>query len=124
MINTATIWGNRARDFLNLYLYDGFAVVAISDKQMLKVKSRQLNDGQWHQISVSMPHDDSKLSELIVKIDGKQMDTSLSQGDTHLYFNQSMRFTVGGRGYSGKALKKLPLKNFSGLIDDILLWSL
>jgi len=124
LINTATIWGNKPKGFLNLYLDDGIATVAISDTKMLTVKSKHLNDGQWHSIKVSMPHDNSNLSQIITAVDGKKMDTSLSAGDAKINLKQSMRFTVGGRGYSGKAMKTISAENFVGLIDDVSLWTL
>ena len=124
LINTATIWGNTPKEFLNLYLNDGLPTVAISANKMLNVNAKKLNDGQWHTIKVSMPHDNSKLSELIIEVDGKVLETTLTNGDDRIRFNQSMRFTVGGKGYSGKAMKTIPVKNFTGLIDDVSLWSL
>ncbi|WNC69178.1 LamG domain-containing protein [Thalassotalea nanhaiensis] len=124
LINTATIWGNRARDFLNLYLDNGVATVAISDKKMLKADSNKLNDGKWHRIKVSMPHDNAKLSQLIIEIDGKIVSANQTGGDAPIKLNQSMRFTVGGKGYSSNALKTVPVKNFIGLIDDVSLWTL
>ena len=124
LINTASIWGNRPKDFLNLYLDDGLPVVAISDKQMLRVKSTKLNDDQWHRIKVSMPHDHCRLSEVIVEVDGEIIDTNQNGRDVSVRLKQSMRFTVGGIGYSAKAMKTIPVKNFSGLIDDVSLWAL
>jgi len=124
LINTATIWGNTPKDFLNLYLDDGIATVAISNKKMLKAQNQKLNDGQWHRIKVSMPHDNSKLSQLIIEIDGKTVDATPTNGDAQIKFNQSMRFTIGGKGYSSNAMKTLPVTNFIGLIDDVSLWTL
>jgi len=124
LINTATIWGNTPKDFLNLYLDNGIATVAISDKKMLQASSEKLNDGKWHTIKVSMPHDNAKLSELIVEIDSKVVDASLTSGDAQIKLNQSMRFTIGGKGYSSNALKTVPVTNFTGLIDDVSLWTL
>ncbi|NQY62802.1 MAG: metallophosphoesterase [Alteromonadaceae bacterium] len=124
LVNTATIWGNTPKDFLNLYLDNGIATVAISDKKMLKAESNKLNDGKWHRIKVSMPHDNAKLSELVVEVDGKVVDSKQTRGDAIIKLNQSMRFTIGGKGYSKNALKTLPVKNFIGLIDDVSLWTL
>ncbi|WP_019028904.1 LamG domain-containing protein [Colwellia piezophila] len=124
LINTATIWGNRPKDFLNLYLDDGIATVAISDREMLKAEYKKLNDGKWHTVKVSMPHDNSKLSQLIIEIDGKVVNANSTNGDAQIKLNQSMRFTVGGKGYSSNALKTVPVKNFIGLIDDVSLWTL
>ena len=124
LINTATIWGNTPKYFLNLYLDDGIATVAISDKKMLKARSTKLNDGQWHNIKVSMPHDNAKLSDLVIEIDDKVIDTNPTNGDAKIKLNQSMRFVVGGKGYSRNALKTVPVKNFIGLIDDVSLWTL
>lgn len=124
LINTATIWGNNPHKFLNLYLDDGVPVVAISDKQMLKVNTHQLSDGQWHSIKVSMAGDNSKLSQVIIEVDGKVVEASLTGRDALINFSQSMRFTVGGKGYSANAMKTLPVTNFIGLIDDVSLWTL
>jgi hypothetical protein len=124
LINTATIWGNTPKNFLNLYLNDGIATVAISNKKMLNAQTPKLNDGKWHRIKVSMPHDNSKLSQLIIEIDGNVVGTNLTTGDAQIKLNQSMRFTIGGKGYSSNALKKVPVGNFIGLIDDVSLWTL
>lgn len=124
LINTATIWGNSPKDFLNLYLDDGVATVAIADNKMLKAKSDKLNDGKWHRIKVSMPHDNSKLSQLIIEIDGKVVTANQTNGDAQIRLNQSMRFTIGGKGYSTNALKTVPVKNFIGFIDDVSFWTL
>ncbi len=124
LINTATIWGNTPKGFLNLYLNDGIATVAISNNKMMKAETHKLNDDKWHRIKVSMPHDNSKLSQLIIEIDGKVINSSLTNGDAKIKFNQSMRFTIGGKGYSSNAMKTLPVTNFIGLIDDVSLWTL
>ncbi|MEW6997785.1 LamG domain-containing protein [Colwelliaceae bacterium BS250] len=124
LINTATIWGNKPQGFLNLYLDNGVATVAVSNKQMIKAKSNKLNDGKWHKIKVSMAGDNSKLSQVIVEIDGEVVTANLSGKDTLIELNQAMRFTIGGKGYSSNALKGIPLKNFIGLIDDVSLWTL
>jgi len=124
LINTATIWGNTPKDFFNLYLDNGIPTVAISDKKMLKAQTTKLNDGQWHRVKVSMAGDNSKLSQLTIEIDGKVIKSTLTNGDAQIKFNQSMRFAIGGKGYSANALKKVPVTNFIGLIDDVSLWTL
>ncbi len=124
LINTAKIWGKSRKNFLNLYLNNGIATVAISDTKMLSAKTAKLNDGQWHHIKISMPHDHCKLSQLIVEVDDKVADASLTGRDGEVRVSQDMRFTVGGKGYSAKAMKMIPVSNYSGLIDDVSLWAL
>jgi hypothetical protein len=123
LISTATIWGNDVKGALNLYLDDGQPVVAISKTKTLKLNTTKLNDNQWHTIKVSMPHDNSKLSDVTVAIDGKKVSTLLTNGDTNIRLNQAMRVAIGGKGYGHNAMKNVPAINFTGLIDNVSLWT-
>jgi hypothetical protein len=59
---------------------------------MFTIKSKNLNDGQWHRIKVSMPRNNSNLSQIITEVDGKKMDKTLIAGDAEIKFKGSYAF--------------------------------
>ena len=123
LINTGSIWGNQLKNFFNLNLNNGVPEVMISDKQWLSAEACQLNDGKWHHVAVSMPSDGCLLSEVLVYVDGKQMETRVTGADKNLFFNQAVRLGVGGLNYSNKAFDQLPVEPFVGAMDEVFIWA-
>lgn len=123
LINTGSIWSKNLKEFLNLHLNDGVPEAVISNTQKLSAVGAKLNDGQWHHIAVSMPHDSCLLSEVEIYVDGERAETELSGSDRNLYFNQAMRLNIGGLNYSNPGFDQLPGKSFVGAMDDVSLWT-
>ncbi|OXU14545.1 LamG domain-containing protein [Sedimentisphaera salicampi] len=123
LINTGSIWGNNVRDFMNLNLNQGLVQVEVSKSSSLFARSERLNDNKWHHIAAVMPKDGCKLSEVVVYVDGEKCQTKLKGSDTKLSFNQAVRLSFGGLGYSKKAFDSLNVTPFVGMMDDISLWT-
>ncbi|ARN57400.1 LamG domain-containing protein [Sedimentisphaera salicampi] len=123
LINTGSIWGNNVRDFMNLNLNQGLVQVEVSKSSSLFARSERLNDNNWHHIAAVMPKDGCKLSEVVVYVDGEKCQTKLKGSDTKLSFNQAVRLSFGGLGYSKKAFDSLNVTPFVGMMDDISLWT-
>ncbi|AQQ09934.1 Laminin G domain protein [Sedimentisphaera cyanobacteriorum] len=123
LINTGSIWGSNVRNFLNLNLNNGLVQVEASKSSSLLARSERLNDSKWHHIAAVMPEDGCQLSEVLVYVDGKKCETKLKGADTKLYFNQAVRLSFGGLGYSKKAFDSLGVSPFIGMMDDISVWT-
>jgi len=124
LINSGGIWGSgNLKGFFNLNVNDGVPEVMVSKNQWLSVQDVKLNDGQWHHIAVSMPRDGCRLSEVRIYVDGKAVKTRIHGNDLNLRFNQSVRLSFGGFGYSAKAFDRLPVKSFTGDLDEICIWT-
>ncbi|QHI70954.1 hypothetical protein GT409_13120 [Tichowtungia aerotolerans] len=123
LINTGSIWSKALKNFLNLHLNDGVPEAVISDSQRLAAVGAKLNDGKWHQIAVSMPHDGCLLSEVEIFVDGKKSETRLNGSDRKLHFNQAVRVGIGGLNYSHKGFDQLPVKPFVGAMDEVSIWT-
>ncbi len=123
LINTGSIWNKTLEGFFNLHLNDGVPEVVISDWQKLAAADSKLNDGEWHHVAASMPHDDCRLSDVQIFVDGKPVDTRLTGSDRTLHFNQAVRVGIGGLNYSHKGFDQLPAKPFAGALDDVSIWT-
>ena len=95
----------------------------ISKTQRLSAAVKKLNDGKWHHIAASMPEDGCKLSEVQIYVDGKPEKTKIAGADRNLHFNQSVRMSFGGMGFSHKNFDALRLKPFTGAMDDVSVWA-
>jgi hypothetical protein len=123
LVNSASCWSPELRGFLNLNLNDGAPEVMISRTQRLVADGVRLNDGEWHHIAASMPHDGCRLSEVEIFVDGQRVETRLTGSDQPLHFNQSVRLGFGGLNYSSKAFDALPVEPFTGQMDEISIWT-
>lgn len=123
LINTGSIWSKKLDGFFNLHLNDGVPEVVISKSQKMAATGTKLNDGKWHQIAVSMPHDGCLLSEVEIFVDGKKSETRLNGSDRKLHFNQAVRVGLGGLNYSHKGFDQLPVKPFVGAMDEVSIWT-
>ena len=123
LINTGSIWGKELKNFFNLHLNNGIPEVVISRTQQLAATETRINDGKWHHIAVTMPKDGFRLSEVLIYIDGKPVKTTVSGANQQLHFNQAVRLGFGGFNYSHKAYDTLPVKSFTGAMDEIAIWT-
>ena len=123
LINSGSMWSPYLKEFLNLNLNNGVPEVMISDKQWLSAEGVRLNDGQWHHIAVSMPSHGCLLSEVELYVDGKPMKTRVTGADKNLFFHQAVRMGFGGLNYSQKAFDQLPVKSFTGAMDEVSIWA-
>jgi hypothetical protein len=123
LINTGSIWSKNPEGFLNLHLNDGVPEAVISGSQKLSAVGAKLNDGKWHHIAVSMPHDSCLLSEIELYVDGQRVEGRLSGADRKLHFNQAVRVGIGGLNYSNKGFDQLPVTAFAGAMDDVSVWT-
>jgi len=55
--------------------------------------------------------------------DGKYVKTKVFGSDKKLHFEQAVRLGFGGLNSSNKAFDQLPVKPFSGAMDEISIWT-
>ncbi len=123
LVNTGSIWGGKLDGFLNLNLNGGKPEVQVSKTQRAVADSAGLNDDEWHHLAAVMPADGCRLSEVILYVDGNPVQTRLEGADRTLRFNQSVRLSFGGLGYSRKAFDALQVKPFVGALDEVSVWA-
>ena len=122
LINTASMWG-ASGGFLNLNLNEGLPEVMIAPGVSLQAEGERLNDGQWHHIAMVMPQADCLLSEVRLYADGALLKAGLRGQNRKIDVTQSNRISIGGLGYSRKEYESLPVKAFSGALDEVKIWT-
>ena len=120
----------RLQGLMNLHLNDGEPELLIADNKRLVAKGQKLNDGQWHNIAVSMPKKDCLLSEVEFYIDGQAVESEVVGQDNPVIVSLANRLSFGGLGHgNGKELfsKRIyvehGLKPFEGALDEISVWA-
>lgn len=113
---------NTKKNTQTLTLKSGNPVLYANHDNFLRPRiSLQLNDGKWHHISVSMPKASCLLSEIVMLVDGEQVDTNVVQ-DTHVFHHTGGALSLGGYGYSAGTADVLPgTTQFIGTMDDFVL---
>jgi len=117
--------GNSQKHIYTLTLQNGDPMLYISPTAILRPESKHdLNDGNWHHIAVSMPRKSCKLSEVIIYVDGKAINTVRNGYDGNIFFTTSGRLSIGGFGYSHKTYEEnFPhLSPFIGMVDEFYTW--
>jgi len=116
---------NSNKNIYTLTLQNGIPVLYISATMTLRPKwNKDLNDGNWHHIAVSMPRKSCALSEVIMYVDGKEIKTIIDGYDEIIFFTTSGRLSIGGFGYSHKSYEeRFPhLSPFIARIDEFYVW--
>jgi hypothetical protein len=93
-----------------------------SKDRSIRATGVEINDNKWHHIAASMPEDGCKLSEVRIYVDGQRVESTLTGTDCKLRFNQAVRMSIGGGGYSNKSFDRVPVKPFIGELDEIMVW--
>jgi len=125
IVHYGACWGvGGAKDMFTLTLRNGSPVLYSYTDTFVKPSNKYyLNDDQWHHVAISMPRKSCRLSELIIYINGKAVDT-ITTNDENLFFDTTGRTSIGGFGYSAPFETVFPnLKPFIGGIDEFYLWS-
>lgn len=127
LLHFGPAWNVPKKDTLQVLLQDGelfFQFSANTGKFQLAEK-KILADDQWHHITVVMPFNSCKYSQVQLYIDGVLYETKQTSGnDNHIFFHTAGRLSVGGYGY-----RKDPnngdgfVRTFEGEIDDVKVWS-
>jgi len=113
-----------SKNMYTLTLNNGTPILYISSNSILKPKREyNLNDGMWHHIAVSMPRTSCTLSEVIMYIDGEDIET-VAKKSVNIFFVTSGRLSIGGFGYSHESYESnFPhLSPFKGKIDEFYMW--
>jgi hypothetical protein len=114
------------KDIFLLTINDGMPKLRFSKTKALTTKlEKGLNDGVWHQISVSMPSKSCRGSDVIIRVNGQIVDTVWSGKNGPIFYNTSGRLSLGSWGYSSdKFESNYPaVSNFLGKMDSFFLWS-
>jgi len=120
--------GKSTKSSYTLTLQDGTPMLYISPTAILRPKMKyDLNDGDWHHIAVSMPRKSCALSEVIMYVDGKTIETSADGFgyDNEIFFTTSGRLSIGGFGYSHESYEEnYPhLSPYIGRMDEVYVWA-
>lgn len=105
MVHYANYWGDdvpdtQEKDHFTLALDHGIPVVHTRPITALRSSDqKQLADGQWHHIAVSMPKNSCSVSEVEIYVDGIKVSTTITN-DRRIFQTTSGRMSVGGYGYS------------------------
>ena len=126
MLHFGPAWGTSPKKDLlfTLIMNNGTPNLYSREDSVLKPSTDTgLNDGLWHQVAVSMPHQSCQLSEVKMFIDGLLTQTASKNGSSELFFVNYGQVSVGGFGYSATSNSNFPKwKNFQGEIDEVKVW--
>lgn len=89
------------------------------------VEALALNDGDWHNIIISMPSKSCLLSEVLMYVDGRRIHTQISGNDDNIFYTTSGHLSLGGWGYSSDEFGQNIfdyISNFNGEMDDFQVW--
>ena len=116
------------KDIFFFSLSDGHPRLHFEKRLQRKVTpkaTQSLNDGQWHQIAVSMPHKSCLRSEIQMFIDGKNVKLKVTGEDQYVFVITSGKLSLGGFGYSNhKFDRTFPrMKPFVGMMDNVWVWA-
>lgn len=117
------------KDIFLLSLKQGNPILRFSatngNHYVTSVNDLNLNDGQWHQIAVSMPRKSCLYSEVIIYVDGAKIVRKTPNGkNLNVFFVTSGKLSLGGFGYSNNKYDVIlpDIHNFKGKIDKFMLW--
>jgi len=116
---------NSTKNMYTLTLKKGTPNLYISPTAILEPVKRKLNlnDGNWHHIAVSMPTKSCKLSDVIMYVDGKVIETT-TETETNIFFTTTGRLSIGGFGYSHISHEDIfpHLSPYVGKLDEFYMW--
>lgn len=115
---------NSNKNIYTLTLNNGTPMLYISRVAILKPeKEYELNDGNWHHVAVSMPSNSCRLSDVIMYVDGKAVET-IATRNYSIFFVTSGRLSIGGFGYSHHGYESFfpHLSPFIGKMDEFQMW--
>lgn len=118
---------NKNKDIFLLTLKSGNPIFYVGEENFLHAAQGdlELNDDEWHHISISMPSDSCQLSEVLMFVDGERIETTVTGANKPIFFITSGQLSLGGWGYSNarfgdQAFSKM--KKFVGMMDEFQLW--
>jgi len=118
-------FGTRSsKNMFTLTLKNGTPMLYVASNAILIPKREYyLNDNTWHHIAVSMPTESCNLSDIIMYVDGKVIETTVKK-DPNIFFITSGRLSIGGFGYSHESYESnFPhLSPFVGRVDEFYMW--
>ncbi|WP_430814948.1 LamG-like jellyroll fold domain-containing protein [Carboxylicivirga sp. RSCT41] len=124
IFNSASYWGQG--QFFNLSINEGNLELAVRPEMVMTTENQHLNDGQWHHLAVVMPHDDAKLGELKLFIDGQVMEEiQCSRPDIKIHTSQAnwMSIATQSTPYKTDLARTMNMKKYIGLLDDFSIWT-
>jgi len=100
-------------------LYTGVYSKLVPEEDSLNIA-----DGKWHHIAVSMPKRSCLLSNVMLAVDGRALETYVSGYDDYIFFLSTGRISLGNLGYSTRQYEAFfpDMKPFIGLMDDFYMW--
>ncbi len=70
-----------------------------------------------------MPHDNCRLSDVRIFVDGKEVKTRLSGSDRPVYLHQAIQISFGSLANSLSCYNALDVHPFEGEMDEISIWA-
>jgi len=119
---------SKRKNIYTVTLKEGTPILYIGQASYLKPKEDyNLNDSKWHHVAVSMPKQSCRLSQVVMYIDGKIVETipPPQDKDHYIFFSTSGRLSLGGFGLIPDAYEEV-YQNFHvfiGRMDQFMLWS-
>jgi len=115
------------KNHMMLALESGVPVLYINPRNKLTSASvKNIADGNWHHIAVSMPKKSPRLFHIQIFVDFVATTTRVWGGkNPRIFQTTSGKLSIGGFGHSSEAYDVVykDMKPFQGLIDDFSLWT-
>ncbi|MBK3517092.1 LamG-like jellyroll fold domain-containing protein [Carboxylicivirga marina] len=124
ILNSGSYWGQG--QFFNLSINEGNLEVALRPEIVASTINQQINNGEWHCLTVVMPHDDAVLGELKLYIDGQLVnDKQCNNPDIKVNTSQAswMAIATQVETYKTDLAKTMNMQDYVGLLDDFNIWT-
>lgn len=125
ILNSGSYWGNGGQ-FFNLGINDGNLELALRPETVTTTQNLSINDGNWHHLAVVMPHDDAKIEDLKLFVDGLEIsDKKTSNPEVKVNTTQAnwMAIATQTETYKTDLKKTMNMQDYVGLLDDFCLWT-
>ena len=122
IVSLASLWSLSPTGLLNLHMEEGQLILYATPDMGLIVQGAALNDGDWHRVRVLKSGAATRLSQVVIEVDGRRAKVKRFGPDKKFTINDSSVLSIGGIGYGHKAMKKMKHGEFVGFIDNFQLW--
>lgn len=125
ILNSGSYWGNSGQ-FFNLGVNEGNLELALRPETYTYTKNLSINDGEWHHLAVVMPHNDAKIEDLKLFVDGLLItDKKTSNPEVNVNTTQAnwMAVATQTETYKTDLKKTMNMQDYIGLLDDFCLWT-
>jgi hypothetical protein len=124
ILNSSSFWGQG--QFFNLGINEGNLELALRPEIFTTSRNLAINDGKWHHLAVVVPHDDAKIKELKLFVDGRLIENKrTTQSEVRVNTSQANWMAVATQieTYKTDLVETMKMRDYVGLLDDFCLWT-